>query len=491
MNSEVRVRFAPSPTGYLHIGGARTCLFNWLFARHNGGKLILRIEDTDQDRLKEGSIEQITNSLKWLGINWDEGPEKAGEVGPYFQSQRIDLYVEEAERLVNEGKAYYCYCTSEQLEQRREEASGQKKPFTYDGRCATLSDEQKRRLEAQGIKPAIRLKINHIGATIVNDMLRGKVSFENSLLDDFVILKSNGIATYNFACVIDDKAMNISHVIRAEEHLSNTPKQLLIYDALGYEAPEFIHVPMILAPDRSKLSKRHGATSVEEFRDQGYIPEAIVNYLCLLGWSEKAQNDIFSIEDAVKQFSISRISKNAAIYDIGKLTWINGHYLRNLDIVRIMQLVLPFLKKKGLIAQDISPEQLPDNVRNIVELVRQKVWTLVEVADGMEYFFTSDFNYEEKGAEKYFKNDEAIDCLKGIIKLIETIQPFNKEQIEAVYRKYADEKGVKAGELIHPTRLALTGRTVTPGLFEVMELLGRKQCIDRIERAVEYIRLKQ
>lgn len=489
MGSEVRVRFAPSPTGYLHIGGARTCLFNWLFARNHGGKLILRIEDTDQDRLKEGSIEQIIDSLQWLGLDWDEGPTKGGSYGPYFQSERIDLYLKEAERLVHEGKAYYCYCTAEDLELRRKEANREKRAFKYDGRCIKLSEQEKKLFESRGIRPAIRLKVSDKGTTVVNDMIRGKVSFENSLMDDFIIVKSNGTAAYNFACVIDDNGMNISHVIRAEEHLSNTPKQILMYDALGYKLPEFVHVPMILAPDRSKLSKRHGATSVEEFREQGYIPEAIVNYLCLLGWSEDTQSDIFPIQNAIKQFSIDRVSKNAAIYDTKKLTWINGHYLRSLDLNRISELVLPFLINKGIVTPDILTDELKDRIKQVVALVREKVWTLLEVAEGMGYFFTNNFEYDQKGVEKYFSVDGALDTLEKVLQLIKTAESFDKDELEKLYRAYAESQGIKVGQLIHPTRLALTGRTVTPGLFEVMELIGREECISRIQKAIDYIQV--
>lgn len=488
MADGVRVRFAPSPTGYLHIGGARTCLFNWLFARHNGGKLILRIEDTDQERLKQGSIEQIIESLKWLGLDWDEGPDTGGDYGPYFQSQRVELYRREAEKLINNGKAYYCYCTPEEIEAQREEANRLKKPFRYDGRCRELPGSQKKAFEQEGRKPVVRLKVPFEGATVVDDVIRGRVSFENSLLDDFIIMKSNGVATYNFACVVDDSSMNISHVVRAEEHLSNTPKQVLLYDALGAKPPVFAHVPMILAPDRSKLSKRHGATSVEEFREQGYLPEAIVNYLCLLGWSARDQNDIFPPEDAIRQFSFERVSKNAAIYDTKKLTWINGHYLKNSDIDRIAGLAVPFLAAKGLVpASGISGEQR-EKIKSVIGLVREKVWTLAEIADASSYFFTGDFLYEEKGVEKYFKNEGIPRIFSDIYNIVKNIEPFDKEELEAQYRACAEARGIKAGDMIHPTRLALTGRIVSPGLFEVMELLGRDECLKRLDRAIDYVR---
>ena len=484
---EIRVRFAPSPTGYLHIGGARTCLFNWLFAKRFGGKLVLRIEDTDLERLKENSIEQILSSLKWLGMDWNEGPEKNGEYGSYFQSQRLEKYKNEAQRLVAEGKAYYCYCTLDELEERRKKAKDEGKSFGYDRRCKQLGDEEKERYHQEGRKPVIRIKSPIEGQTIVDDIIRGQVIFQNSLIDDIIILKSNGMPTYNFACTVDDNAMEITHVIRAEEHLSNTPKQVILYKSLSYACPQFAHVPMILAPDRSKLSKRHGATSVEEFRDQGFLAEAIVNYLCLLGWSTNNQEEIFDINSIFDEFSLERVSKNAAIYDVKKLTWINGHYLKKLDLGYITEMCIPFIRKEGIQLNGYSD----DKIKAVVELLRQKVWTLVELAEGTKYFFKSNFEYDLKGVEKYFKRQGVDVLLEEIINKINDINTFEQTSIESVYRRYAEELVIKAAELIHPTRLALTGRTVSPGLFEVMEILGKEECIDRLSKAVEFIRKKK
>ena len=482
--NEIRVRFAPSPTGYLHIGGARTCLFNWLYARRLGGKLILRIEDTDFERLKENSIEQILNSLQWLGLDWDEGPEKGGDFGPYFQSQRSEKYICKAKRLVAEGKAYYCFCTPQELDEQRKKSKEAGGSFKYDGRCKGLSHEEKDKFLEEGRTPVIRFKSPVEGQTVVNDIVRGQVSFENSLLDDIIILKSNSVPTYNFACVVDDSSMKISHVIRAEEHLSNTPKQVVLYQALGYSCPAFAHVPMILAPDRSKLSKRHGATSVEEFKEQGFLPEAIVNYLCLLGWSTQNQDEIISLDNAAKQFSLERVSKNAAIYDTKKLTWINGYYLKNLDIEYITELSIPFIKKTGCSLEGHSVEKL----QQIIALIREKVWTLAEIADGANYFFNDDFEYEQKGIDKYFCKEGITVLLERIINNLKELESFDKFTIETMYRMQADKLGMKAAELIHPTRLALTGRTISPGLFDIMELMGKEECIDRLVRAVEFIK---
>ncbi|MGE5474107.1 MAG: glutamate--tRNA ligase [Ignavibacteriales bacterium] len=475
---EVRVRFAPSPTGYLHIGGARTCLFNWLFARKNGGKLILRIEDTDLERIKEDSINQILESLAWIGLNWDEGPGKGGDFGPYFQAQRLEVYKKEVDRLLAEDKAYYCFCTQEETEEKRQKAQKEGVFYRYDRNCSKLTKEEVHELLNQGKKAVVRVRVPESGQTIVTDMIRGQVVFENALLDDMVIMKSNGMPTYNFACTVDDNAMEISHVIRAEEHLSNTPKQMIMYKALGYDIPEFAHVPMILAPDRSKLSKRHGATSVEEFREQGILAEALVNYLCLLGWSAEGQEEIISLEEAMKQFSLERVSKNPAVYDTKKLTWINGNYLKTLDLNYITDLAIPFMKNAGIKIEKVNTEKL----KAVVGLVREKVWTLAEIADASSYFFTDEFEYDAKGVEKYFSGEFICKYFQELITRLQNIEDFDKEITERVYRDYAEELGIKAGELIHPTRLALTGRTVSPGLFEIMEIMGKDECIKRMDK---------
>ena len=399
---EIRVRFAPSPTGYLHIGGARTALFNYFFAKKNNGKFILRIEDTDRERLKEDSVSKIISSMKWLGMNWDEGPEKEGGYGPYYQSERTELYRKEAYRLVEEGKAYYCFCTEEDIEREREEQKEKRLPFRYSGKCSALTKEEIEK-NLRGGKPyVIRIKIPREGTTEVEDLIRGKVVFQNDQLDDYIIVKSNGMPTYNFACVIDDYSMKISHVIRAEEHLSNTPKQVLIYEALGYKVPQFAHLSMILAPDRSKLSKRHGATSVEEFRDKGYLKEAIVNYLTLLGWAPGENEEIFTMEDTTQKFSLDKVSKTAAIYDIDKLTWMNGYYLRELDLDYITRESVPYFIQRGLVDENGAEENY-EYIKKVVGAVREKVKLLPEIAEASEYFFKDVKEYDTKGVEKRFK----------------------------------------------------------------------------------------
>jgi glutamyl-tRNA synthetase len=486
----VRVRFAPSPTGYLHIGGARTALFNWLFARRNGGAFILRVEDTDAERTREDSVSQILSSLSWLGLDWDEGPGKGGPRGPYFQSQRRRFYEEHAERLLKDDFAYLCYCTPEELEQRRQEDRRRGRAPRYDGRCRHLGPHDRAKLEAQGRKPAVRLKVPGSGTTVLDDLVHGRVEFENEEIGDFILLKSDGFPTYNFACVVDDALMGITHVIRADEHLSNTPKQILMYEALGYRAPSFAHVPMILAPDRSKLSKRHGATSVEEFRDAGYLPEAIVNYLAYLGWSPGDESELLPLSEMAARFSLADISKTAAIYDVNKLTWMNGRYMKGISIDRLYEAALPVLQNAGLVGREVS-DDAARRAKEVLVAVRDRVKLLNELADATAYFFKDEFDYDEQGVQKFFSKAGVADLLREARRRLESLDPFDAGTTEAAYRRLVAERGLSGGDLIHPTRLALTGRTVGPGLFEVMTLLGRSRVLDRLDRAVRAIEARR
>ncbi len=484
--SEVRVRFAPSPTGYLHIGGARTALFNWLFAHKMGGKLILRIEDTDTERLKEDSVSQILTSLKWLGINWDEGPEVGGDCGPYYQSERLDIYKKYAEQLLAEGKAYYCFCTPADLEAQREKQRAAKQPFRYARTCRDLSKEEVEKRIAAGESYSVRVKIPLEGTITVHDLIHGDVTFNMDQFDDFVIVKSNGMPTYNFAVVVDDHLMGMTHVLRAEEHLSNTPKQLLIYEALGWEPPKFGHMPMILAPDRSKLSKRHGATSVEEFRSQGYLAEAIVNYLTLLGWGPGDERELFTLNETVDLFELEQMSKKAAIYDTKKLTWMNGQYLSELPLEKILPEAKAFFIKDGLVTEDWFTNH-EEYFAKLVDVVRVRVKTLQEVADASTYFFKDVTEYDAKGVAKHFK-PESVAILEQCIAAIEADDVYDLATTEAAYNKIAADNDLSLGKVIHPTRLALTGRTVSPGMFDVMVLLGKEKTLDRLHKAVEYIK---
>ena len=480
--TDIRVRFAPSPTGTLHIGGARTALFNWLFAKHHGGSFVLRLEDTDMTRSTDESARGILEGLQWLGIDWDEGPDKDGALGPYRQSERLEIYQKYIQLLLNSGLAYYCFCTPEELQAGREKAREEKRDYLYDGKCRNLTHAEIDDKLRSGQKAVIRFKTPSQGITIVNDLIRGQVSFNNELLDDFIIVKSDGWPTYNFAVVVDDATMKISHVIRAEEHLSNTPKQLLIYQGLDIIPPQFAHVSMILAPDRSKLSKRHGATSVQEFREEGYLPEAIMNYLALLGWSSGEDIDFWKPQEIISRFSLDDISRSPAVYDIEKLAWMNGHYLAKADPERLYNLLFSDAAAKGWITPDNK-----DYFIQVIALIKTRAKKLGDILNEADYFFEDRFDYDEKGYNKYFKNDNATDILDAALSIVNNISEFNSVNLEEQYRSKAAAMGIKAGDLIHPTRLALSGRTNTPGLFEVMEILGREPCSKRLERAKRVI----
>ncbi|MDA8144826.1 MAG: glutamate--tRNA ligase [Thermaerobacter sp.] len=484
--AQVRVRFAPSPTGSLHVGGARTALFNWLFARHHGGRMVLRIEDTDRSRSREESARGILEGMRWLELDWDEGPERGGDYGPYYQSQRLPVYREYLHRLEEAGAVYPCYCTPEELAARREEARRAGRPPRYDGRCRALSRQERSDREGRGIEPVLRLRVPAAGATVVDDLIRGSVSFENAVLDDFILWKSDGMPTYNFACVVDDAAMRISHVVRAEEHLSNTPKQLLLYVALGEEPPRFAHVPMILAPDRSKLSKRHGATSLEEFRQQGFLPQAMVNYLALLGWSPDGVTEKMDRGFMVAHFDLGRVTHNAAVYDVQKLTWLNAIYLREMAVAALARAVTPFLRRAGLIPEELAgPQQ--EYLERVVGLLRERAHTLEELAALADYFFRPVEGYDEKGVRKHFRGEGAAELLAAVRERLAGAEEFTAAALEAAFSDLAAARGVPRGALIHPVRLAVTGRTMGPGLFELLELLGRERVLDRMARAQRWL----
>lgn len=486
--NKVRVRFAPSPTGFLHIGGARTALFNWFFAKQTGGKLILRIEDTDTERLKKDSVNQILQSLEWLGIDWDEGPAREGDFGPYYQSQRQNFYNEAAEQLIQAGKAYYCFCTTEELELERAKQRELGLPFRYSGKCRELTQKQIKEILDSGNRPVVRIKLPETGKIVIDDLIRGSVEFQYNQFDDFIIIKSNGLPAYNFACVVDDHAMMISHVIRAEEHLSNTPKQSFLFESLGYEIPQFAHLSMILAPDRSKLSKRHGATSLDEFREMGCLPDAIVNYLTLLGWSPGGSNsELFSSEQTVRSFSLEKVAKTSAIYDINKLIWMNGQYMTFCDIDTLTRQALPFFVSKGLLSSDELQKKY-DYLRIVVETVRERVKTLQELADASSYFFEPITSYSHQGIQKHFTIPGVAELLIRGVESLQKVNVFDVENTEIAYRLIISELDIKGSAIIHPTRLALTGKTVSPGLFDVMAVLGKERCLERLQKAIDFIR---
>ncbi|MFO7951639.1 MAG: glutamate--tRNA ligase [Bacillota bacterium] len=476
--SDVRVRFAPSPTGELHIGGARTALFNYLYVRNKGGKFILRVDDTDLERSQTQYIDKLINSLKWLGLQWDEGP--------YYQSQRLDQYRKEAERLMESGKAYRCYCSEGELEEGRTAARKEGKAFLYPGNCRHLSTEQEERLQKEGRSCVIRLRTPDQGQTLVRDEIRGEVSFDNAYLDDFIIIKSNGHPTYNYASIIDDLQLKISDIIRAEEHLSNTPRQQLCAEALEYDLPRFAHVPMILAPDRSKLSKRHGATSVEEFYAEGYLPEALINYMALLGWSPGDDEEIMPLEEMINKFSLEKVNNTAAIYDVSKLAWLNNHYMREYDLEKLAEAALPFFESKGLIKSPLSGEDY-DYFKQAIDLIRERSKTLVELAENSRYFYSDQFAYEEKGVNKQFRKENVSSYLRRLAGEIRSMEACDKESFEALYSSLSNELEISKGRLIHPSRLAVTGTSVGPGIFEILALLSQDKTAERLEKAADYI----
>ena len=483
MTTPVRVRFAPSPTGYPHVGNIRTALFNWLFARHHGGKFIVRIEDTDVTRRVKGAVKAILDSLRWLGLDWDEGPEAGGEYGPYIQSERLDMYRETAERLIAQGDAYYCYCSPERLEAMRAEQVKRKQPPGYDRCCRNLSAEERAKKKAEGITPVVRFKVPLEGQTRFNDLIYGEVAFEHSTIDDFVLLKSDGYPTYHLANVVDDHAMEISHVIRAEEWLSSTPRHLLLYQALGLEPPQFIHHPMILGPDRSKLSKRHGAVSILEYREDGYLPEAMVNFLALLGWSLDDKTELISRKELIQNFSLERIGKTGAIFNREKLDWMNGVYIRKMTPDEFFEAAQPYLMMDEAAGKAlISGEEY---VKAALSLVQERARTLAGVAELARFFFVDELGYEpELLIGGGMSRESATQALKEAQRRLRPLTGFDAASLEGVLRPLAVELGLKTGQLFGTLRVAVTGRTAAPPLFDTMAVLGKERCLKRIEAAL-------
>lgn len=485
--AEVRVRFAPSPTGYLHIGGARTALFNYLFAKKNGGKFILRVEDTDSERTVEDSAEKMMQAFRWLGLQWDEGPIVGGPAGPYYQSLRQDFYRKYAQSLVDKGHAYKCYCTPEELTEDRERARAEKRAPRYSGRCRELTPEQIAEFEDEGRKPTTRFRTPETGTTVVHDLIKGEVPFKNEEISDFIIMKSDGFPTYNYACVIDDWLMGLTHVIRAEEHLSNTPKQMMIYRALPAPMPKFAHVPMILAPDRSKLSKRHGAQTVEEFKDQGIFPEALLNYLVLLGWTPAdSTKEIMSLDEMIEEFDLSRVSITSAVYDTTKMMWMNGYYLRMLDKDSLVRKYISAASASGLATRDELADK-KDWLGKVVLAFQERSKTINEMVEMSRYFFAAPIEYDEAGARKFFTKDSVAGLLRKGAAALEAVEDWNLETEEQAYRAVIEREGIKSGAIIHPTRLALTGRTNGPGLFEIVDILGKEESVARLRNVADMI----
>lgn len=491
----VRVRFAPSPTGYLHVGGARTALYNWLFARHTGGVLILRIEDTDVDRSKPELTTAILESLEWLGINWDEGP--------FYQSQRLDRYRSMALNLEHSGYAYPCFCTPEDLQAKRAKAEAERRTWKYDGACRLLTAAEREHLRAEGRPAALRFRVPDSGQTCFDDQVFGRIEVEHRDLEDFVLLRSDGHPTYHLGVVADDLDLRVTHVVRGADHISNTPKQILLYQALEAPVPVFAHLPLILGPDKQRLSKRHGATAVGAFREQGILPEALVNFLALLGWTPPSQKEIVPIEEMIRDFDLAAVSKSNAVFDLEKLAWMNSEYVRHLSLKRLLPLVRQQLASAGLRSLETGREigdagdgiatsdfiaHNEETLQSTVLLLQSRARTLGDFAGPFRAFFTDDFQYDAEAVKKFWKDARLAELLDLLAERLAATEPFDLAATESTLRTLAEEHGVKAGLLINAARVALTGQAVAPSLFEVMLVLGRDGVTSRLRRAATHLK---
>lgn len=475
---EVRVRFAPSPTGYLHVGGARTALFDWLFARHHGGKFILRIEDTDVERSSKEMVDGILEGMRWLGLDWDEGP--------FFQSERIERYRAAAMELVKNGHAYYCYCTPESLKERRELAQKEKRNYKYEGTCRRLSPEQIAANEAKSLPRAVRFEVPETGAIDFVDHVFGRIELAHEQIEDFVLLNSKNHPTYHLSVVVDDMEMRITHVVRGADHLSNTPKQILLYRALGAETPEFVHLPLILGPDKSKLSKRHGTTSVTAYRDMGYLPEAFRNFLALLGWSPGDNTEIMSTDELIERFSLDKINQSNAVFDVQKLDWLNRQYIGASSAERLAPLVRQALEKEHLWRDEFSGIQ-KDYFYSILDLLKSRMHSINDFAEGGQAFFTDVFEMDEAASKKNLKDPALKELMPALAARLKALESFTLESTEQTLRALAEERQVKAGLLINASRVLLTGRAVGPPLFHIMVQLGKERTAERLERIASLV----
>lgn len=468
--AQVKVRFAPSPTGYLHIGGVRTALFNWLIARREKGTFLLRIEDTDQSRSTDEAIQAILEGMRWVGLDWDEGP--------FRQTERMELYREHALQLLARGQAYWCVCTAEELDARRQEAQAKGLQQKYDGRC-----REKGIVNPSG-EAALRFRAPQEGQTVIDDLIKGRVVFDNTVLDDLIILRSNGYPTYNFSVVVDDALMGITHVVRGDDHLTNTPRQLPMFQALGFDVPRFGHLPMIMGSDKTRLSKRHGATSIHEYRDQGYLPEAMINYLVRLGWSSGDQ-EIFSLAELVEQFSLEHVQKSAAVFNPDKLLWVNAHHIRHDDPSRIAALLVPFLEQVG---HGASVKAAPPGwMERLVIMLRERARTLIEMAKAAEPYLVESPVMEPEAVQKFLT--PAIEpVLERLVQRFNDAKDFSKEHWESIFKSVLEESSLKMGQLAQPVRVTLTGRAISPGIFEIIDLLGRDATVARLRRGAALAR---
>ncbi len=479
-----RVRFAPSPTGYLHVGGARTALFNWLYARRNGGTFLLRIEDTDAERSSADMVTGILDGLRWLGLTWDEGPEVGGPHAPYFQAQRFDQHRRAAYRLLETGHAYPCFCSADRLRQERERAEQRGEAWQYDRTCLGLSPDRVRELEAAGTPRTIRFKVP-AGSTGFDDAVHGRIEFDGANIEDFVILRSDDSPIYHLSVVVDDVDMGITDVIRGDDHISNTPKHVLLFQALGAAVPRFAHVPLILGNDRKRLSKRHGATSVIEYQRQGYLPEAMVNFLALLGWSPGDDRELMTTAELIASFSIDGISGGNAVFNTEKLDWMNGQYIARMSIADLAAILRPMFDESGLggqaLVQDIA------SFHRLLELLRPRAKRLTDFVEQARPLVVDAVEYEPEAVEKHLSSPELAGHVAALVDAVVQTTPFDEAQVEATVRGTATARGIKAGALIHATRVAVTGRTQSPGLFEVLVWLGPDRTRARLNRLLEFL----
>ena len=480
MTNEIRVRYAPSPTGHLHIGNARTALFNYLYARNKGGKFIIRIEDTDQKRNIEGGEESQLKYLKWLGMDWDEGVDVGGKYGPYRQSERIDIYQKYYNELLEKGLAYKCYCTEEELEKEREEQMAKNETPQYSGKCLHLTAEEQQHLEAEGRQPSIRFKVPQGKIYSFDDMVKGQVSFESDGIGDHVIVKKDGIPTYNFAVTIDDHLMEISHVLRGDDHISNTPKQLMIYEALGWTPPIFGHMTLIVNESRKKLSKRDESIIqfIEQYEELGYIPEALFNFITLLGWSPEGEEEIFSKEEFINIFDPNRLSKSPALFDKQKLAWMNNQYMKQIELDRVVEFALPHLIKSGCVKESRTEEENAW-VRELIALNQERMSYGAEIVELSELFFNEEVRVDEE-AKEILAEEQVPEVLSAFLTEIENLEPFTAEEIKKAVKAVQKSTGHKGKKLFMPLRVATTGQMHGPDLMKTIELLGKEKVKTRV-----------
>lgn len=480
---QVRVRFAPSPTGPLHIGGARSALFNWLFARHHGGTMVVRVEDTDLERSSGEYERRILDSLRWLGIDWDEGIDVGGPHAPYRQLERLDIYKPFVETLLEEGSAYLCFCSEEELAREREMLSERGELPRYLGKCRSLSAKEREERLAMGIKPVVRFRVPEGRTVVVDDMIRGRVEFESDGIGDFIIVKSDGIPTYNFAVVVDDALMEITHIIRGEEHLSNTPRQLLLYEALGFIPPRFAHISLILGEDRSKMSKRHGATSVEQYREQGYLSEAMLNFLALLGWSPGDEQEIFSKEELINRFSLDRVSKSPAVFNFDKLKWMNAHYLRQAPLEKVTDLCLPHLQAAGLVTGELD-EKERQWLNQVVDTAREHLEYAAQAPELLSVFFGETVEIQDDEAREILAMETSPGVIRAFLEKAKSYEEWDEETVKRVFKEVGKELNVKGKALFMAVRVAVSGSVHGRDLTKILVLLGPRRVQKRLEHTL-------